>query len=682
MAAIAEELAKGQKEISVAEFFERNRQILGFDSPTKALITSVKEAVDNALDACEEANLLPDIDVSLTPTEHDGEYTLTIEDNGPGVIKKQMPNIFARLLYGSRFHAIRQSRGQQGIGISAVVLYGQITTGHHAVVTSKIGRGQPAVRMELGIDTKTNEPKTYSTQADHWEKDHGTRIEVVIKGRYQGGKQSVFEYLRSTSIVNPHAKITFTDPSGQSFLFDRASDEVPPKTESIKPHPLGTELGTILKMTKASEHRKMSTFLQKEFSSVGADTAKKLLAEAKLENISPADLSRDEARRLHAAFDKVKIMAPPTDCLAPIGETLVRRGLKKETEDVSPEYIATVTRPPSVWGGHPFQVEVGVVYGGSLPKDSQVRILRFANRVPLLYQQGGCEGTLGIQAVDWRRYGLDQRGGKGTPVGPAIILVHVASTKVPFTSEAKEAIAPMDEIHKEIRLALQEAARGLGRHLSKKAKRAKVSEKFDLVTKILPEINRKAAVMLGKPEVDLAPIVCKIMDVVWIDDVTAEYTKLEGATLAAPAPAVVVPSLPREPGAGPMTLDSFGGDDAPEADEETAAPVAAPPAKPKQAFVGKATVPIINYKQKAQAFKLYAVLPDNAVFVESQPPAKKVSERFVQWEIPKLSPAERLEMTFDVAGIGKGDLDGIDLYVEGINEIHVVGADPWHGGEE
>ncbi len=686
MAAIAETLAKGQKEISVAEFFERNRQILGFDSPTKALITSVKEAVDNAIDACEEANILPDIDVSITPTEHEEEYKLVIEDNGPGVVKKQMPNIFARLLYGSRFHAIRQSRGQQGIGISAVVLYGQITTGNHAIVTSKIGKGHPAVRMELGIDTKTNRAKEYSVEADHWDKDHGTRIEVVLKGRYQGGKQSVFEYLRSTSIVNPHARITFTDPKGETTLFDRASDEVPPKTEAIKPHPLGTELGTILKMARASEFRKMTTFLQKEFSSVGTDSSKKILDAAGVENIKPADLSRDEARKIHSAFTKVKIMAPPTDCLAPIGESLVRQGLKKETTDVSPEYITTVTRPPSVWGGHPFQVEVGIVYGGTLPKDSQVRILRFANRVPLLYQQGGCEGTLGIQDVDWRRYGLDQRGGKGIPVGPAIILVHVASTKVPFTSEAKEAIAPMEEIHKELKLALQEAARGLGRHLKKKEKRKKVSEKFDLVTKILPEINKKAATMLSKPEVDLAPIVCKIMDVVWIDDPVTEYEKMDGVILNQKEIDRFHANPPkRASNAKPGTLESFEVDDEGdlplEAEDEVEDIVVEPP-KPRQAFMGKGTLTVTNYKQKAQKFKLYTVIPETSVLVEADPQPKKVADRFLMWEMPTMKPAEKLDITFQLGGIEKGALDSLEAYVDGINEIHVVGADPWRGGDE
>ncbi len=662
---VAAELASKQKDISVAEFFERNRQILGFDSPTKALITAVKEAVDNALDACEEARILPDIRVEITPTEHKDEYTLCIEDNGPGIVKRQIPKVFARLLHGSRFHAIRQSRGQQGIGISAVVLYGQITTGHHAKVASKVGKGHPTVTMELSIDTKTNDPVIHHTDVDHWEKDHGTRIEVVMKARYQGGKQSVWEYLRSTSIVNPHARLTFVDPTGETHLFDRATDEVPEKTVEIKPHPLGTELGTILKMAHASENRKLSTFLQKDFSSVGGDTAKKILAEAGVPNIAPADITRDDARKLHGAFGKVKIMAPPMDCLSPIGETLVRRGLKKETEDVSPEFIATVTRPPSVWGGHPFQVEVGVVYGGSLPKDQQVRILRFANRVPLLYQAGGCEGTLGVQDVDWRRYGLEQRGGKGTPVGPAIILVHVASTKVPFTSEAKEAIAPMEEIHKEIRLALQEAARGLGRHLKKKAKRAKVSEKFDLVTKILPEINRKAATMLKKPEVDLAPIVCKIMDVIWIDDATVEYEKLDGQ--------VIEEKVAREP----VTLKSF---DEPEVDGAGTLEVVETK-KPKQAFIADATVAITNYKLKQSKFKLYAVVPDTAVFVEAEPKPKKVTERYVLWDVPGLKPTEKLEIKLKMAGVEKGGLDDLETYVEGINDIHVVGADPWHGGE-
>ncbi|MHB8634271.1 MAG: DNA topoisomerase VI subunit B [Thermoplasmatota archaeon] len=671
---IAEALALGQKEISVAEFFERNRQILGFDSPTKALITAIKEAVDNALDACEEASILPDLDVQVHKTEHEDELRIVVEDNGPGIVKRQMPNIFARLLYGSRFHAIRQSRGQQGIGISAVVLYGQLTTGSHALVISKIGPGHPAVRMEIALDTKKNLPEVLSTEAEHWDKDHGTRVEVVIKARYQGGRQSAFEYLRSTSIVNPHARIRFTDPNGQVTLFERATDEVPAKTVEIKPHPLGTELGTLLKMLKGSGQRKVSAFLTQEFSSVSSDTAKRILESAKVENHDPKDVDREEARRLHEAFSKVKILAPPTDCLSPIGEQLVRRGLKKETEDVSPEYIITVTRAPAVWGGHPFQVEVGIVYGGSLPADDQVRILRFANRVPLLYQGGGCASTVAVQDVDWRRYGLEQRGGQGMPSGPAIVLVHVASTKVPFTSEAKEAVAPIDEIHREIKLALQEAARGLGRHLAKKAKRAKVSEKFTLVNKILPELARKSAKMLGKPEPDLAPIVCKIMDVVWVEDPVVEYEKLEGQTLAASTPKQTEPAKepPKEEARKGKTLEAF----APEPASVTLAE-----AKPRQAFLGKAKITLTNYMLGSKKFRFFVVMPENAVFVEADPKPAQVAKRVVAWDVPALKPTEKLTLSYQVGGVDKGGLDDAEAYVSGINEIHVVGADPWHGGE-
>jgi DNA topoisomerase VI subunit B len=694
---IAEALAATQKEISVAEFFERNRQILGFDSPLKALITAIKEAVDNALDACEEAGILPDVRVTVDKTAHADELKVTVEDNGPGIVERQLGNIFGRLLYGSRFHAIRQSRGQQGIGISAVVLYGQLTTGHHAIITSKIGVGHPAVRVELGLDTKKNAPEVFSrSMVEDFGKDHGTTVSVIIKAKFQGGRQSAFEFLRSTSIVNPHARLAFTDPNGQTTVFERVSDDVPPKTAEIKPHPHGTELGTILKMAKDAKQRKLSTFLQEEFSSVGSDTAKKILEAADLGNVDPKDLTREEARRLHEAFPKVKIMAPPTDCLSPITEGLVRRSLKKETEDVSPEFITSVTRPPAVWGGHPFQVEVGIVFGGTLAAEEQVRVLRFANRVPLLYQGGGCAATVSVQDVDWRRYGLEQRGGTGMPTGAAIVLVHVASTKVPFTSEAKESIAPMEEIQKEIKLALQEAARHLGRHLSKKAKRAKVSEKFTLVNKILPEINKKAAAVIGKPEVDLAPIVCKIMDVVWIEDPQVEYQKLEGQTITheVKPKKKPEPAEPEQKGKkdgkdgkgkdakekGKATLDAF---DAPAttAADATSAPTQPEPAKPRQAYLAKGSITMTNYMMGSKKFRFFVVVPENAVFVEATPAPKEVKDRYVAWDIPPLKPTEKLTLTWQVAGVDRGGVDDVDCFVHGINEVHVVGADPWHGGD-
>jgi DNA topoisomerase-6 subunit B len=246
----AHDLAKKQKEISVAEFFERNKHILGFGNPTRALVTSVKEAVDNALDACEEVNILPTIHVSISNHEDENECVISVEDNGPGIVKKQIKHIFGRLLYGSRFHAIRQSRGQQGIGISAVVLYGQLTTGKHAKVTSKIAEDRPAVVMELAINTNRNRAEVISRNITHWEKPNGTRIEVPIQADYTRGKRYIYDYLRNTSIVNPHAHIIFTETDGTTHEFDRTTDVLPKKSEEIKPHPYGIELGTLIKLSK------------------------------------------------------------------------------------------------------------------------------------------------------------------------------------------------------------------------------------------------------------------------------------------------------------------------------------------------------------------------------------------------------------------------------------------------
>ena len=422
----AQELAKKQKEISVAEFFERNKHILGFGNQTRALITSVKEGVDNGLDACEEANILPEIYVEIKNHE-DSECKVIIEDNGPGIIKKQIPHIFGRLLYGSRFHAIRQSRGQQGIGISAVVLYGQLTTGKHAKIISKVEEDRPAMMMELAIDTNKNRAETISTKTIHWEKPTGTRFEIHIIADYKRGKRFVFEYLQSTSIVNPHAQIIYKEPDGGEHIFERTTDILPKKSIEIKPHPYGVELGTLIKMAKQSKSRKLSSFLKTEFSSMGDRTTNAVIEKAFLNrDLNPKELTREHFLALHKAFKKVKIMAPSTDCLSPIGETLIKRSLKHETQEISPEFIMTAARPSSVYSGNPFQVEVGLVYGGNLPKEEPVKLLRFANRVPLLYQQGGCVITKAISSIDWRRYGLNQPSGKGIPSGPAIFLAHVS----------------------------------------------------------------------------------------------------------------------------------------------------------------------------------------------------------------------------------------------------------------
>ena len=516
---IAHEMAKKQREISVAEFFEKNRHILGFDSLTKSLVVSVKEAVDNSLDACEEARILPDILVQIDNVGKD-EYRMIVEDNGPGIIRKNVPYVFGKLLYGSRFHALRQSRGQQGIGISAVVLYGQLSSGKPARIKSKIEEDEVAYEFLLSINTKKNEPRVIKEVPTIWHRDHGTRVEITIKGRYTRGKQSVYEYLQQTAIVNPHAQITFIEPDGRKTVFKRVVDTLPPKTREIKPHPNGIELGELVNMARNTKAYRLTSFLTSEFSRVSPKIAERICKIAYLpEDMRPQDISLSEAKRILNAFSKAKLMAPPTDCLSPIGETLVKKGLKNVLGSLKPGFYAhPITRDPKVYSGNPFIVEAGLVYGGELPRDKPIRILRFANRVPLLYQQGADVITKAISGVDWRRYGLEQRGGEGIPVGPAIILVHVASTRIPFTSEAKEAISDVPEIYEEIQLALKSLGRQLKMYRVKKERKKKLSEKFFLVNKILPEIARKSAEIVEKPIPKLEPVITKIMNIVWIDE--------------------------------------------------------------------------------------------------------------------------------------------------------------------
>jgi DNA topoisomerase-6 subunit B len=625
-APIAEELAKKQKEISVAEFFERNKHILGYDSPTRALITAVKEAVDNALDACEEAGILPDIMISIRQVENSkDEFQVVIEDNGPGIVKKQIARIFGKLLYGSRFNAIRQSRGQQGIGISAAVMYSQVTTGKPTVIISKIDDDHPAYNMHIILDTKKNQPEIVSEDVVLWDKPRGTRIELTMKGKYvRERKQSIYEYLRCSAIVNPHAQIEFKEPSGTVTLFERVTEILPKPTQEIQPHPEGIELGTLLNMSKNTECYKMTSFFVNEFSRISYHTAREICDAAGVpQNIKPKDLSLAQAKAILAAFKKVKIMAPPTDCLSPIGETLIKKSLKHMLSGLKPEfYSPPVTRDPIVVAGNPIQAEVGIVFGGQLPGDQPVEILRFANRVPLLYQQGACVTTHAIENIDWRKYGLEQRGGKGIPVGPAIIMVHVASTNVPFTSESKEAIADIQSLRKEIENALKFCGRKLKTHLNKQVQRNKIKEKFEIVQKVLPLLAERTAAMVKKPVPTLEPVIAKIMDIVWVEDkLTFKDQK------------------------------------------------------------HKAEIIIKNYTASAKKFKLIVDMPFNDHLQNIEPKPEKIENGWLVWNIKKISPLETTVLTFELRGLDKDSYDDNDLYVDGLNPIYLVGAEPWHGVE-
>ncbi len=505
---IAEELAKKQREISVSEFFTKNRHLLGFDSPAKAILMAVKEACDNSLDAAQEMKVLPEIIVEVKELS-ENRFRLSVEDNGPGIVKEQIPRIFAKLLYGSKFHTMKMQRGQQGIGISAAVLYSQLTTGKPAIIISKTDPKNKAHHYWLHINTVKNEPEIVKEDSFDWNKDHGTKIEIELEGKYQKGKQSVDEYLKQTAIVNPHAKIIYINPLNERVEYPRATNELPIEPVEIKPHPYGIELGILIKMLKSSDSRTLGSFLQNDFSRISSTTAKEICDKADLNmKLRPEEITLQQSEVLYKAMQNTKIIAPPTNCISPITEELLIKGLQKE---INAEFYTAVSRSPVVYKGRPFAIEAAMAYGGDIEKESQVRLMRFANRVPLLYQQGACAVTEAVQDTNWRPYGLQQSTGS-LPYGPLVLIVHMASVWVPFTSESKDSIAHYDDIIKEIKLALQECGRRLGIYIRKNVKAKEQKEKIDLFTKFIPELANSLSSLTGEKPKLLEEELTKILN--------------------------------------------------------------------------------------------------------------------------------------------------------------------------
>ncbi|MFK7883945.1 MAG: DNA topoisomerase VI subunit B, partial [Phycisphaerales bacterium] len=467
--ATAESMAAKQRDISVSEFFAKNRHLLGFDNPRKALLTTVKEAVDNALDACEEASILPDIEVKIeevTPppsVSKPGRYRVTITDNGPGIVRRQVENIFGRLLYGSKFHRLKMSRGQQGIGISAAGMYGLMTTGKPMVITTRPNKSKPAHHLQLAMDTSKNRPEVTvdieTEDVPQTSSGTGTRVAIEMEAKFFRGKGSVETYLEQTAIANPHAEITFIPPDkakedaelkseqpeadtdgivrttehADRILYPRAINELPPETAEIKPHPYGVELGSFLTKLKTSDEKQLSGFFKNEFCRVPPASVKVITDAASTKGKSYTGqtwlkgIETADAERIYKALQNAKLRNPPTDCLAPIGVRTMLAGMLK---GVKAEFYTASTREPSVYRGNPFQIEAAVAFGGDLPGDQSARIIRFANRVPLLYQQSACSAFKSVTETGWKNYGLQQPRG-AAPVGPLVIMIHMASVWVP-----------------------------------------------------------------------------------------------------------------------------------------------------------------------------------------------------------------------------------------------------------
>ena len=556
---IAEELAKGQRAISVTEFFEKNRHLLGFDNKQKALLTCVKEAVDNSLDACEELGhmqeknkekvTLPEItieikalsdnyqlldekqsvgqmivrkneftviykgksqskqirggklslsfeDVTFNISENNDKlsvlmngqqlrlkknapiFLIKITDNGPGIISSKIPDIFGRMLYGSKFQSMRQSRGQQGIGIHSAVLYSQLTTGKPAKIISKVKSIKKAKMMKVQINILKNEPEILEESDEDYPYESGTSIELEIEGLYLSGNKGLDEYVRRTSLVNPHAAIIYINPNGEKITYKRVIDSLPKEPLSIKPHPEGLEIGIFMRILKNSTERTVSSVLENELSRVSRAVAEQTLKSVGIDGkTKPQEIDRAQANSILKTLQSLDLMRPQTDCLSPIGGEELEKSLKKE---YSPEFVKSVTRRPEVYRGMPFQIEVAVAYGGSIQSDRAI-LMRFANKIPLLFDSSSCALTQSFLGVDYARYGLKVE--NKVPIGPLVFIIHIASVWVPYTNESKNSVASYPVITKEIKLALQELVRTLSVFLNRKHKSSLFQERISLFDK-------------------------------------------------------------------------------------------------------------------------------------------------------------------------------------------------------
>ena len=556
---IAEELAKGQRAISVTEFFEKNRHLLGFDNKQKALLTCVKEAVDNSLDACEELGhmqeknkekvTLPEItvdvkalsdnyqlldekqnigqlivrkneftvlykgkseskqiragklaisfdDVTFDISENNNKllvimngkqlrlkknapiFLIKIMDNGPGILSSKIPDIFGRMLYGSKFQSMRQGRGQQGIGIHSAVLYSQLTTGKPAKIVSKIKSAKKAKMMKVQINILKNEPEVIEESDEDYTYESGTSIELEIEGLYISGNKGLDEYIRRTALVNPHATLIYTNPNGEKITYKRVIDSLPKEPLAIKPHPEGLEIGIFMRILKNSTERTVVSVLENELSRVSKAVAEQTLKSAGIDaKTKPQDIDRVQANSILKALQSLDLMRPQTDCLSPIGGEELEKSLKKE---YSPEFVKSVTRKPEVYRGMPFQIEVAAAYGGGIQNDRAI-LMRFANKIPLLFDSSSCALTQSFLGVDYARYGLKVE--SKVPIGPLVFIIHIASVWVPYTNESKNSVASYPVIIKEIKLALQELVRNLSVFLNRKHKSSLFQERISLFDK-------------------------------------------------------------------------------------------------------------------------------------------------------------------------------------------------------
>lgn len=493
----AEELFTEFKEHSVADFFKKNKQMLGLSGKQRTMTTIIHELVTNSLDACEEAGILPDIEVSISELGQE-YYEISVVDNGPGIPEDKLASAMGKLLAGTKFHRLVQTRGQQGIGVSGIILLSQMTTGKPTKLISGTTKGK-TISMEMSIDSKTNTPKV---SEKHYLENKFRGLAVKCKFKdivYKKGQSSVDEYLRRTAIANPHLTLTFVDPLNEKTKYTRTVNKLPNIPTAVKPHPRGVTVDEMLTYARHAQSRKVNSFLTSTFDRFGQTAVDNIQKIIHFDlNKDPRAMTWEEAEDLIKAIKQTKFIAPSTDNLVPIGEDHIKKSLKSIVE---PEFLSVVTRKPTVYqGGYAFQVEAAVAYGGkagrliSVEKTNdkkeviteEVRsseIIRYANKAPLLFDAGGCAITKTVESVEWKRYGV-----YNFDTSPITVFVNLISVHIPYTGAGKSAVSDDSDIVAEIKLALMDVARRVGTYIIDKKREEEKKEKKKVFAKYAPYV--------------------------------------------------------------------------------------------------------------------------------------------------------------------------------------------------
>ncbi len=488
---MSEATAEKFKALTPSEFFYRNRELAGFSNPARALYQAVRELVENALDATDSHGIYPSIKIILRRVEGSNNvYSISVEDNGIGIPSSQVPRAFGQLLYSSKY-VLRQTRGMFGLGAKMAVLYGQMTTGRAVEVVTSTHTSRNIYYYKIAINVKSNTPQIFERgvyrKNNGW---HGTIVKLYLEGDWIRSKSKIYEYLKRTAIIAPYAEIVFEDPDGTVTYFERSIHKMPVPPREVKPHPKGVDIEMLKMMLAATKCRTLLEFLIKEFQSVGEVTARRIISRAGLKpDINTRELSVDQIKRLVQAIKSDnKIKPPSANHLSYVGEEIIKAGLKSI---LKPEFVTAVTRKPSVYEGHAFIVEAGLAYGGEIQPEDRPILYRYANKIPLLYDEGADVSRKVIDRIDWSHYGVSFP-------APLVILVHICSTKIPYKGVGKESIADVPEVEHEVELAVREVARRLKRYLSKKRREREEAEKAVTIAKYIPDVARGLAKISGK----------------------------------------------------------------------------------------------------------------------------------------------------------------------------------------